>query len=499
MVDEPILVPREPSADPLHGLTPLPAAAFTADGQMLVPSEDVWRLRKREDGGGQLVMDWTLVTNFSPRMLHLSKLIVAGRLANYASMTSRNDYYMLRRLGVWHGRPGLEWTSITFAMGEAWLAHCVENTGEGGNDFARLRDVYRYGAQVLQHEDFSTTTLLQLETTRAPGNEKGNAVRAGDPDEGYFTPPEVDSIVNALGQLRGTPEQRASVWPSLELGRNALQYTLLRGRDLLRFPTSEDPNAPYLYRVRVRRIKKRQPVDEVREWPISTPLGELLWSLRRDDPDTPLLHWLGEKEPESAIITTMVAWVRAAGLRAPRTGGWLRLNPRRFRVTMLTNAADEGASLEHLAMLADHSDLQNVQVYVDRSPLFLERIRDKVDAIYDPMVKRFKGQFTTKREAQARGGRVIPGVAVQLPMLNVGGIGVCGHKSLCKLAPPLTCYTCESFVAFRDGPHVEVVEELDASMKRMNDRVGLQIANALAAAREVVAMVQAERAAEVTA
>ncbi|WP_373071370.1 hypothetical protein [Gemmatimonas sp.] len=494
---EPVFVPSDPSDDMLGDLPPLPTTAFTADGQMITPSEPVWRLRKREDGGGYFNLHWAMLENFAPRMVHLSKLLLASRASQYSASTTKNEFDTLRRLSQWRDQPRLEWSHIDFPFGESWLSHGVANTANAGNDFARLRDLYRYGAEVLLHEDFSSTTLLHLETLRAPGNAKGNAVRAGDPDEGYFTPPEVDAIVNALGRLQGTAEQRATVWLSLELGRNSLQYTLLRGRDLLRFPTSEDPNAPYLYRVCVRRIKKRQPVDEVREWPISTPLGELLWTLRADD-DAPLLHWLSADQPELAITNTMAAWVRIAGLRSPRTGKPLRLNPRRFRVTMLTNAADEGASQEHLAMLADHTDLQNIQVYIDRSPLFLERIRDKVDAIYDPMVKRFQGRFTTKHEAQARGGKVIPGVASHLPLLTVGGIGVCGHQSLCKLAPPLTCYTCASFVAFRDGPHEEVVAALEHAMQMMNDRVGLQIANALAAAREVVAMLGDAAPKEVT-
>lgn len=496
MVNDQNAGPHEPSRDPLDGLPPLPAVASTADGQSFAPSDSVWSMRKREDGGGSITLDWSGLTVFSARMIHLAKLMLASRAAGYAAMSTSNDFAALRRLSEWCDRPTLEWTDVDYSFGERWLRHGVTATKNGGNDFARLRDLYRYGAEVLVHEDFDTMTLLQLETLPAPGNEKGNAVRQGDPDEGYFTPPEVAAIIAALGKRRGTATQRATVWLAMELGRNALQYTLLRGKDLRRFPTSDDPNAPYLYRVSVRRIKKRQPVDDVREWPISTPLGELLWSLRRADPTAPLLHWLSAEQPEWDIIKTMADWVRVAGLRSPRTGKPLRLNPRRFRVTMLTNAADEGASLEHLAMLADHTDLQNVQVYVDRSPLFLERIRDKVDAIYDPMVKRFQGQFTTTREAQERGGRVIPGVAVQLPLLNVGGIGVCGHKSICSLAPPLTCYSCEKFVAFRDGPHAEVVAALDAEMQRMNDRVGLQIANALAAAREVVALIHADGAGE---
>jgi hypothetical protein len=163
---------------------------------------------------------------------------------------------------------------------------------------------------------------------------------------------------------------------------------------------------------------------------------------------------------------------------------------------MLTNAGDEGASPEHLAVLADHSDLQSIMVYIDRSPLFLMRIRDKVNAIYTPLVKRFKGTFTDSTAETAPDGsaaRVVPGMAPQLPFLDVGGIGLCGKKGLCRLAPPLTCYACEKFIAFRDGPHEQVVYALELTMRRMGDRIALQIAGPLAAAREVVSMLAAER------
>ena len=280
----------------------------------------------------------------------------------------------------------------------------------------------------------------------------------------------------------------------METGRNALAYTLCRTADLLRV-SAGGPDGPWTYQLRVRRLKKRTTTDGTRNWPISETLGALLWSLRRPDPDAPLLWWLDQDTAEHDLGQKMTAWAKRVDLRSPRTGEPMVLNARRFRVTMLTNAADEGASPEHLAILADHEDLQNIGVYIDRSPLFLQRIQAKVDAIYDPMVKRFKGTVTTKAEAERTNARIIPGVAVQLPLLNVGGIGACGHDSLCRLAPPLTCYTCPKFVAFTDGPHAEVVEALEASMRSMDERVGLQVANALAAAREVAALTTKPRGA----
>ncbi len=126
----------------------------------------------------------------------------------------------------------------------------------------------------------------------------------------------------------------------------------------------------------------------------------------------------------------MQRWAADAELVSPCTGEIMTLNPRRFRVTVITNAADEGASPEHLAVLADHTDLQNVQVYLDRSPNFLLRIRDKVDAIYSLLVSRFKGRLVERGEAVPVLNE-IPGVAPHLPLLDVGGIGVCGSKAIC--------------------------------------------------------------------
>ena len=56
---------------------------------------------------------------------------------------------------------------------------------------------------------------------------------------------------------------------------------------------------------------------------------------------------------------------KAAGLISPRTGKPLMITPRRFRFSIATHMAEEGASLFHIAEVLDHSDTQNVRVYVE--------------------------------------------------------------------------------------------------------------------------------------
>lgn len=433
-------------------------------------------------------LDWSSFHALSPRAVYLAKLILSVRAGDRASMTTRNDLQALRRFDRWLDAPDFNWTDFTLTLAEEWLAHGMRSMGVAGNDFAILRDLYRYGAIALRHDDFSPALLLKLEEIRAAGNAKGHAVRAADPRKGQFLPDEVEAVYEALREGRGTPQQRASVWLCLDVGRNAGQYTLLRNRDLIVESVVIPGEAPsQFFQLEASRQKKRSANITRRRWPISTELGELLLSLRQGADDDPLLWWLDGRDPEMNLGNVMQAWARTAQVRTPRIGGEIiHLNPRRFRVTMLTNAADEGATVEHLAELADHTDTQNVNVYVERSPLFLQRIAPKVDALYDPMVRRFRGEMLSQAEVTRRSLPVIPGFATQLPTLSLPGIGGCGKSGLCELAPPLTCYPCPHFVAFSDTDHRAVERALVEYMQELDERIALQIAPSLAAVREVI-------------
>jgi hypothetical protein len=64
------------------------------------------------------------------------------------------------------------------------------------------------------------------------------------------------------------------------------------------------------------------------------------------------------------------------------------------------------------------------------------------------------------------------------------------------LPPPLTCYPCEFFVAFRDGPHEEVLQSLAnvrADLSSSSDmRIPMQLDGVISAARQLVAQIRTE-------
>ncbi len=497
---------------PFRGDEPvaLPAAARTKCGQVFDPRADLWVVRKHADGGNTLHFDWTKLAGFSREAVGLAKRILADRAPSYAGTTTWNDFYMLMRFAAWlpgyAARAGtrellpFRWRALDTPGFAAFLDHGL-STAQKGNDFARLRDLYRWGVDALRHPSFAPDVLVAIEGTRAPGNSKGQAVRAGDATKGELDARELELILDALREGRGRATDRATVALCLALGRNSNQYVRCVNGDLVRYPyPSIGPLAQngkrHLYELRIPRQKKRGSRVEYRSWPLDERVGLMLDAVQRGGGKDPLLWWVHEEskgQPDLALNTILKRWARDARIISPRTRRPIVLNPRRFRVTLLTNAADEGASPMKLAELADHTDQQNVKVYVDNSPGYLVRLSDRVDQIYDPLVKRFAGKVASRADAKPGvTGRVIPGATPTLPVLDTGGIGVCGAGGPCHRNPVVSCYRCNKFVAWKEGRHEDVVVALERAMEQMSPRIALLLAPSLAAAREVVAAIQEE-------
>ena len=216
------------------------------------------------------------------------------------------------------------------------------------------------------------------------------------------------------------------------------------------------------YHLGIPRVKKRTALRETKRRPISRKLGHLLENLRTGASEDTLLHWLSPTNPEGAINRMMRRFVRAASLTSPRTNRPLVINARRFRFSIATHMAEEGASAFHIAEVLDHTDTQNVRVYVGTVSSIADPVAKATDAALGPLVNRFRGKIIDSIRAPVFEGlpnQVIPAVAPDLAIFhpNVGGIGICGRDvrkdGLCRLLPPLSCYLCPSFAALRDGPH----------------------------------------------
>ncbi len=516
----PALRDRLPTSWPL-----VPAVrpqVITKDRQIVDTTGDVWRFRASDDGGRLLHINWPVIAAASAPMLlaeramQIIKLYIAHRLTFSKGMTVWNDSVMFRRFLRWYvaamrvGRPAaFDWQLVTEDVFRAFLEHGLK-TASKGNDFARLREMYTWGAFGAQLPEFDPDLALALKAIRAQGNIKGAAVRFRDPLKGPLDQDEQRIVARAIAAGAGTPSDRAVVMLHFELGLNPQSTARMRNNDLRVFSANlvdGGRSRPITkYQIRAPRVKKRREFRETKTRPISDQLGQLLAELRRGEPADPLFHWLSPDAPEEGINQAMVRFATAARLMSPRTRSPLHLTPRRFRSTLATEMAREGASRERIAEVLDHTDLQNVNVYIEAASYVVDQLGARFDQMFDPLLQRFRGKIvdsTVPRAFPKVHPKVIPGDIIQLPTapMNVGGIGMCGRDArkdgLCRLAPPLTCYPCEFFAAFRAGPHAEVLtalEKISEEMKATSDsRIPMQLEDVMSAIRQLLAQIHQEQ------
>jgi hypothetical protein len=162
--------------------------------------------------------------------------------------------------------------------------------------------------------------------------------------------------------------------------------------------------------------------------------------------------------------------------------------------------ARKGASPEKIAGVLDHTDLQNVNVYIETSSYVIDQLGSSFDELFAPLARSFRGEIVDQHKPAMSTMKTVPSSSPLLPILNVGGIGMCGRdirtEGLCNLAPPLTCYVCEFFAAFRDGPHDEVLlalENVQSELRTSSDiRIPMQLDDVICAARQLVAQIRTE-------
>ena len=492
----------------LADLPLLPRSEVSFDGQHLDTSQTIWRIRASLDGGKLIELDWARQEKanvLGSRALHLVKLYFTDRISRKKARTVENDFRMFLRLQEWlrsRIQPPAEWASLTEGLVRAFLQHGVERTADKGNDFSRLRTFYRWGV-ARQYPDFDPAFLEILRSITAVGNAKGHSVRFRDVVRGPFSSDELMLIGRAVRKGLGTSQDRAIVMLHLELGHNPSASARLHNRDLIRYETKSG----VVWQLDVPRVKKRIPRRETKRRPISNALGGLLKSMQKGGPDGPLLHWLPAPSPEAAINEAMRRFAQAADLISPRTQLRMRMNARRFRFSIATHMAEEGASLFHIAEVLDHSDTQNVRVYVETASSIADPVARATDDALAPLVRRFQGKIVDSGEAAIVAGLTngrIPAAAPHLgiPHLDVGGIGLCGRDAdrdgLCQLLPPLSCYLCPSFAALRAGPHPQMLESIDRFLQQhehhSDRRILVQLDQVRTAIRQVIEGIDAQGA-----
>lgn len=497
--------------DPWLGLPALPSTVITKDRQVLSTEGDVWSLRANIDGGGLVLIDFRpIVERANVRFVEIAKRFVAKKARTYATWSLANITFAISRaVRFWRKRsPDAEisWRRLSIADFQSLLSHGLASPkGVGGNDFAHLRALYSWGCHVARLADFNPVLALELKGIKAPGNLKGQKVLSTNPEEGDFSPEEVELLDQAIKEGRGELEKVVVVQLFQELGLRPIQVLRTRLSGLRRFQVKViEEGVPRIltrYTLDIPRAKERGEyrVEETR--PISTLLGQRLDSLRPATAQemTTLFWWL---DPDTSTLDMghlVQEWVDEVGIISPRTGRLLKANPSRYRYSLATEAARDGASKFEIAHLLFHRDLQNVDVYFDAAGTVMDQIEDRLDRAFGAHLNQFLGRVVSVSDPSPHEGlerRVVPGVFPQLPEAPVLdlGLGACGQKvqreGVCKLAPPITCYRCPKFAAFREADHKAVADALESMVRtkfdgRANDRIGGELVLTIQAIRDL--------------
>lgn len=504
-----LLPEQEYSKDDMSDLPALPHQVRMKDGQLVDTASNRWQVRSPKRGTYHTI-DWDRLEGagkrpvFSARARHLAKLYMIYSLSKRVWTTTLEHFTSLIYFDRWLGeqfdsspltQKCFDWGDLDERSIRAFQIWRSKQTVRAGHALSHLRCLYGWGI-ARHYPDFSPNMLSILRTVRGIATPRGQNVRFRHPLKGPLSPEEVLLVRRAVKENQGKDQDRVLVMLHLELGMNPYANVQLLNRDLRRY----DVAGKLYYQLDVPRVKKRTVHRNTKRRPISHDLGALLEKIQQGGPEEPLLYWLSPAYPENAIRDAMHRFAKAANLISPVTSTVLKLHPRRFRYTLATYMAEEGASKYHIAEILDHTDLQHAHIYVETVSSIAESVAKATDADLQPIVNRFLGKIIDppeKANGKETASAVIPAIPshLPLPVLNVGGVGMCGRDvrkdGLCRLFPPLSCYLCPSFAALRTGPHKELIESLDTFVTEIqgvvDQRILKQLDDIRGAIQEVLA------------
>ncbi len=468
----------------------------------------VWRLNSVTRGRAA-DLNWAKCGKVEPQV---ARAIVSFMRFNIERKSTDHSWNMFRELCMV--------TQVAEKVGKPSLrALLFEILGRLRSDgkewrFHYIRDWYRWSSDQ-SIEGFDDPELYwEIVSLRIPGNVKGEAVRSQDADEGPLDELEEIALRAALLRDNGPLLERAIAWALLALGCNPANLVYLCEGDLQTLRSGE-----YVFhQLKVPRIKKRTaPRAAFKTRKLDSALARIFEELvarnkgiaipqafsrplfarasPRDDCYGTAIERFAFHLTSEDVKELLKRCIRRLNVQSHRTKRPLVITPRRLRYTFATRKVQEGCSMEALADLLDHSDLQNVVVYYSGAGLS-KRLDEALAVSIGPLVNRFMGRIVRDgSEAEEHGGRV-----KAHPLGKVVDIGSCGKTTLCTLFPPASCYLCPLFQPWKDAPHREVLSELirvrdqrveDAG--RPDDRIAKQYDEMIFAVGQVVALCEERR------
>ncbi|MCG7920828.1 MAG: site-specific integrase [Candidatus Thiodiazotropha lotti] len=370
----------------------------------------------------------------------------------------------------------------------------------------------------LEFKAVSDQVFELLSSWKLSGNDKGTAVLSLDPEEGPYSDIEFEAIKNGLDNKYAEAVINAEEYSLAQLfaatGRRPIQIASLKIGDLrIDSYTLETP----VFMVRIPKAKVRGSSfrSKFTDFALIESIGQVLSlyieevkkeaesqigrKLKKDEADMlPMfpshlrqLKKLTQEEVKS-VLTTDVTHRKTSdvtsklrdifdklGITSERTGRPIKTTGYRFRYTLGTRAAREGAGVLTIATLLDHSDTQNTKVYVANIPEHAATISEIMNGSLMRYASAFQGEVVESEDSVLSS---VPGAQRIRTSDSSDNVGSCGTNAMCHDYAPVACYTCPKFKAWRDAPHHLVlkwlldererivVETNDLEIAAINDR-----------------------------
>lgn len=478
-----------------------PGKIIDRNGRPLDTKGRVWSL---QDPSDNIDLNWdTLVV--APDIEEAVQCFLAYTIETYAPKTAHQVFKQLKYCFV--RLPSFKTSSdISYEAIEGAIAKARQNRKEW--HFHYIRKWYQW-CENQGIPGFTGDIACRLYRLKLVVNAKGERVMSRDTKDGPLTHDEHFLVRQAVQMGKGRLVDRVILMLLLETGARPVQLVQLEELDLI--VNSETSHT--FYSLTIPRAKQRQVGEpEKKRRRISPELGSSILELIKQNhtkhgdfgTQMPILciKRVWEKKLTKELKGKYKLHMKVVGLGqrvrgfavqadivSPRTSDHLRLHPLRLRYTFFTMLAEQGTAATYLAELADHSNDKSIGVYVASTSSVVDRLNAALgnDPHYSATISRFLGQLVTRDEPHQIGA-IIQGSTPTLKTL--GGIGVCGADFLCDLYPPLSCYVCPKFQAWIDGPHRELLQELEAFVESLieksanqADRIPYQLVDVITSVR----------------
>lgn len=490
---------------------PLTNPAFTRSGISFNPNEDRWQLV-------DAVNNVTLRFDDLPAGLELVHQIKRAILWSVENLSPSTASVYLQGLRHFLG-------TLVRSSHDS-LCHIGVNEVLSYRSTLSQRTMWRLGTlsailrkwHALGVPGVSDDAVSLLKELRIPGNTKGTAVRTMDPINGPLTDIEYENLLAGLhdhfAQGKITLHDYVLSLLVISLGQRPVQYAALKAKDLV---VDTDATGSRVYMLRVPRAKQRYKLlrETFQDRVLNPTLGHLVlehttevYAKFKDViasiDEAPMFPDLGEQSRPPGfeyhftarkITQRIKRIVRKLKIRSMRTGKPMNMSTYRLRRTVGTRAAAEGHGELVIAELLDHSDTQQVGVYVEAVPRMIKRIDRALAFHLAPMAQAFMGELRQWKDSDCERERLNEVWSPQFSPPD-RSMGNCSERSACNALAPIACYTCRRFQPWLDGPHEEVLQHLLTEREKLMDtdpRIASILDRTILAVSEVVMECAAKR------